>query len=97
MPRAAVIKPAHKAIKQYYAALQSYREYKMRLSKDKASLVVNSSLTLAGASHQKPSNIASAIAVPWSGLSTNTRSARTNGAASSPTQTEPTTRSTSFG
>lgn len=29
MPRPALIKPTHKAVKQYYAALQSYRDHKV--------------------------------------------------------------------
>jgi hypothetical protein len=69
---------------------------KMRLSKDKTQLTVNPPLTLSGIPPEV-SNTACATGAPWIGSSTSTASPRTNAAASAPTPTARTTRSTSCG
>jgi hypothetical protein len=58
-----------------------YRVTKMKLSKDKTTLIYNQFLTLSGIP-KKPTTAASATAPPWNGSSINTKSPPTSAAAS---------------
>ncbi len=71
-----------------------YRVTKMKLSKDKTTLIYNQFLTLSGIP-KKPTTTASATAPHWNGSSINTKSQPTSGAASPTIQTAPTTHNTS--